>query len=293
MPREEKDNIINYCIECFSANAVGNPDDLPAAPATGDFVLIKPPADNAPDDICIYHRIDDPGKYSVASGGSKGPSPSQAKWPSSTPVVAETYPPAARSSLAALATKAVTEGTMTDLPCIGKLPDIAHYSAAGGKQPVFPVGAYRIGRAMDNHGGNAVDWPTSYIRPVVAILDGTITKIKSGSPKGTCGGQVNVSYTVNGKTLSVVHCHLSTIPNDDEEGKAIKRGDVIGLSGGEPGTAGAGRTDGQHLHTSFNINGTNATNQDIKDLLGWDLLAANNSSTNTPVQAYASCREKS
>ncbi len=64
----------------------------------------------------------------------------------------------------------------------------------------------------------------------------------------------NYVTIVHGSNLATVYGHLSVV--GVVEGQTVKRGDVIGRSGGTPGTAGAGRlTTGPHLHFEVRLNG--------------------------------------
>jgi len=292
---EEKQNIDFYCIESFSDPLEGNPDAPVSMPATGDWVRVSPPADGVPDDECRYLEIQEPGPYSTA--GSKGPSARGAfTGRSGIPVIAEWYPAPDTKTLAELATNHVDAASLAQDPCMDELPDDGDFSEAGGEQPVFPTSG-TVGRAFENHakeGGSspyAVDFSATQNTPVVSILDGEIIAIDDPSGTGSCGGSVSIKYIVNGKQLVVKYCHLSTVPSDSYP-CPIKRGAVVGLSGGSPGSPGAGRTTGPHLHAQFSIAGTGATNDGIKELLGWDLLAADNLN-NVNITAGTNCREKS
>jgi TP901 family phage tail tape measure protein len=52
----------------------------------------------------------------------------------------------------------------------------------------------------------------------------------------------------------VTYVHLSKLP-DAKVGSAVKAGDIIGLSGGKPGSWGAGNSTGEHLDLRVRVNG--------------------------------------
>lgn len=66
------------------------------------------------------------------------------------------------------------------------------------------------------------------------------------------GGYQAFITAANG--VRVGYAHLSE-QYKNLEGKIVKVGDIIGKSGGAPGTPGAGRTTGAHLHYSVTVNG--------------------------------------
>lgn len=78
--------------------------------------------------------------------------------------------------------------------------------------------------------------------PVSASNSGYVAKVVDG-------GKTGYSYivVVHGDDITTVYGHLSRI--DVKEGQRVSQGELLGLSGGSPGTAGAGKlTTGPHLH---------------------------------------------
>ncbi len=77
---------------------------------------------------------------------------------------------------------------------------------------------------------------------VKAAAEGTVVIVKK--PKDTSLSYVMIRHNNKFTTL---YEHLSEV--DVKKGEIVERGDVIGLSGGLPGTPGAGSfTTGPHLH---------------------------------------------
>ncbi|MFH0854675.1 MAG: peptidoglycan DD-metalloendopeptidase family protein [bacterium] len=85
--------------------------------------------------------------------------------------------------------------------------------------------------------------------PVKAAADGIVLKIiREGKLAG------NVVYILHDNDIMTVYMHLSRI--DVKEDQFLSRGEVIGLSGGMPGTPGAGRiSTGPHLHFEVRLKG--------------------------------------
>ncbi len=77
--------------------------------------------------------------------------------------------------------------------------------------------------------------------PVKAVLDGVVNYIGFNHPKA--GNYIDIKHP-NGDLTR--YLHLSDV--QVEKGQEVSKGDVIGLSGGKPGTYGAGTSTGPHLH---------------------------------------------
>jgi len=89
---------------------------------------------------------------------------------------------------------------------------------------------------------NGMDIATPQGTPVRAPADGTVTKVQDGGAKGLSYLMINHP---NG--LATVYMHLSGFAVST--GQTVVQGQVIGYSGGTPGTHGAGwLTTGPHLH---------------------------------------------
>lgn len=96
---------------------------------------------------------------------------------------------------------------------------------------------------------NAVDIPAYQRTEVHAAADGVVLKVKGG--EGLDYHYLIIGHNGNIMTL---YGHMNEILV--VEGQRVKRGSIIGLSGGMPGTRGAGwLTTGPHLHFEVFLNG--------------------------------------
>jgi murein DD-endopeptidase MepM/ murein hydrolase activator NlpD len=77
--------------------------------------------------------------------------------------------------------------------------------------------------------------------PVLAMAAGHVVRVVPVASEGASG--VEVQHADGVRTRYV---HLSRI--NVQLGQQVVKGQVIGLSGGQPGTPGAGRSTGPHLH---------------------------------------------
>lgn len=88
---------------------------------------------------------------------------------------------------------------------------------------------------------NAVDIRTAHGSKVVSAADGIVTKV---ADNGMAYSYIIIAHPDNVVTL---YGHMSEMMVED--GEVVRQGQIIGLSGGTPGTKGAGwLTTGAHLH---------------------------------------------
>jgi len=95
----------------------------------------------------------------------------------------------------------------------------------------------------------AIDIRAKQGTTVVATADGYVARTKAGND-----GSYAYIMIVHANGLSTVYGHVSKIFVSEEQ--FVTKGQTIGLSGGMPGTAGAGKmTTGSHLHLEVRLNG--------------------------------------
>ncbi len=96
---------------------------------------------------------------------------------------------------------------------------------------------------------NAIDVATPQGTAIRATESGYVAKVRDG-------GQYGYSYImlVHANKLSSVYGHVNVI--SVEEDQFVSKGQIIGYSGGQPGTRGAGPfSTGAHLHFEVRVNG--------------------------------------
>lgn len=114
-----------------------------------------------------------------------------------------------------------------------------------------PFGNRRGGHGVKPGFHHGIDYATPVGTPIQAMADGVVTKI--GNDKAGWGNYV----LINHGAVSSRYAHLSHI--SVKQGQSVKRGQIIGKSGGLKGAAGAGNSTGPHLHTEV-LQGGKAVN---------------------------------
>jgi murein DD-endopeptidase MepM/ murein hydrolase activator NlpD len=119
----------------------------------------------------------------------------------------------------------------------------------GGEEMMHPLGrrgniTSKYGRRTSkvgskNHKG--IDIGVKSNSPVYAPLDGVVTAARNSEPN-PCGGFIKIDHD----NLITKYCHLSRI--SVRQGQQVKKGQVIGYSGGGPNDPMPGSSTGPHLH---------------------------------------------
>ena len=101
-----------------------------------------------------------------------------------------------------------------------------------------------------HHTYAAWDYGTRVGTPVYAMTAGDISHA-TDDDGARCGGTVIV-FT-KAERAQITYCHLSEVYVQRND--TVEAGDLIGLTGGKPGAAGAGRSSGPHLHLQIKVDG--------------------------------------
>ena len=116
-----------------------------------------------------------------------------------------------------------------------------------------PVGSSSVSspfgqkRSYETHPG--VDIPVPSGTSIKAPLDGVV-KTANINHNRMCGGTIDIDY---GNGFWSRFCHCRRI--DVKEGDIVKRGQVVGLTGGKKDETGAGNSGGPHLHFTLKKDG--------------------------------------
>ncbi|MCP4087109.1 MAG: M23 family metallopeptidase [Actinomycetia bacterium] len=127
-----------------------------------------------------------------------------------------------------------------------------------------PLNGLSLAQATHSHHEYpAIDVGLSSGTPTFAMVEGTVAvafksiAVFDGST-GRCGSTVTIDG-VDG--VRYTYCHLSAVSVQTEQ--SVVAGQQIGLTGGEPGSPGAGNTTGPHLHFSMNGGGRSLCPQPV------------------------------
>lgn len=107
-----------------------------------------------------------------------------------------------------------------------------------------PIGQTSVGSPFGPRWGrmhHGVDLSASSGTPIKSPLDGQVIDAEIRS--NDCGGTIFIQHADGYKTR---YCHCKQI--NVTKGQSVKKGDVVGLTGGAEGDIGRGRSTGAHLH---------------------------------------------
>lgn len=105
--------------------------------------------------------------------------------------------------------------------------------------PTYPF------RYLFEHSGLDIAIPQG--TPIGSSAPGVVAWVKTGKQYG------NYVMIIHANGMSTLYAHMSRM--DVKQDEYVTRGQVIGLSGGKPGTQGAGFSTGPHLHFELRKNG--------------------------------------
>lgn len=121
------------------------------------------------------------------------------------------------------------------------------------------------GEAGKAHNGVDISCPQGSI--IRAPCDGTVTGVWMD---GTFGGGQSLTIVSLDGTIRFGFAHLMGDMVLVERGQFVSRGQMVAISGGTPGTPGAGRSTGPHLHlTVKSIGQTDVAIDPMR--LRWDM----------------------
>jgi len=139
-------------------------------------------------------------------------------------------------------------GKPKDSDDVGKVSlDLNMSHPLGQKKPISSFYGIRNPKVgSKNHQG--VDIATQSGSPVYAPLDGVVTKSLDTTPN-PCGGHIRLKHN----NMETKFCHLSKMVV--KVGDKVKKGQIIGYSGGGKTDPHPGRSTGPHLHYEILVNG--------------------------------------
>ncbi|MEK7183275.1 MAG: peptidoglycan DD-metalloendopeptidase family protein [Patescibacteria group bacterium] len=124
------------------------------------------------------------------------------------------------------------ETTVISWPVLGRITTTFH-------DPTYPF------RYLFEHGGLDIAVPQG--TPIESAAPGYVAWAQTGRQYG------NYVMVIHSNGFATLYAHMSRI--DVEVDQYVTRGQIIGLSGGRPGTQGAGFSTGPHVHFELRKNG--------------------------------------
>jgi murein DD-endopeptidase MepM/ murein hydrolase activator NlpD len=110
----------------------------------------------------------------------------------------------------------------------------------------FHCSGYPYASLIGPHTGT--DMPIDVGTPIKATADGYVGKVSISS-----GAGYSYILLIHGSSISTIYGHISNASVN--EGSYVTKGQVIGHTGGAPGSRGAGLSTGPHLHFEVRKNG--------------------------------------
>jgi murein DD-endopeptidase MepM/ murein hydrolase activator NlpD len=109
---------------------------------------------------------------------------------------------------------------------------------------------YHKNRKTGQHRGVDIQMPVG--TPIYAVEDGTV--VGPTFEAGGAGNYVHIKHTHTLLGYDTLSMHLSQV--NVKTGQQVKKGDLIGLSGGKPGLASSGHSTNPHLHFETRFSST-------------------------------------
>lgn len=123
-------------------------------------------------------------------------------------------------------------------------PVESSYVVSGGELPSQHVNTLDFGENRGSYSHHGEDLPIPQGTPVSIVVPGTVRQAQFSN--NAAGGNILITHEDGKETR---YLHMSQI--NVAPGQKVESGQVIGLTGGAPGTKGAGRSSGPHLHFEY------------------------------------------
>jgi hypothetical protein len=141
----------------------------------------------------------------------------------------------------------------------------ARYAASGASSSAGPhtppldaqlLAAHPEWLISPHHDYPAIDIPVPVGTSAYAVVDGTVEL--AGANVGNCGGTVVLD---GDDGITYTYCHASLVLL--QTGAQVRRGQLLLLTGGAIGSAGAGSSTGPHLHFDITVGGVKRCPQPV------------------------------